>query len=159
MGPINLRPAGRNDYDMIDDMIKQSLKHERHHAGRPHLKGFVDLKEAIERHNNYIHHGAMMIDLNKETVGLVGLLYEEGQSDAWVVGPFINEPYHSTTFLQIILEELLQLTYRTFSELYINVPTSNFALKRAIERTSWNISEHRNQETTYYTSLKNTLTL
>ncbi|MDQ0158223.1 hypothetical protein [Alkalibacillus salilacus] len=159
MGPLNIRPAGPNDFNTIDDIIHINANDSSRKNGYPFLNNVKDLEKAIESYQNHFHHCAMMIYLNKDSIGFTGLLYEEGDYEAWVVGPYLNNLYYSTTLIQIVLEELLHISHNSFTSIYLHVPTENEALMQAAKWLNMDVLEQKEHYFTFVASLNNTLTL
>ncbi|MDQ0351434.1 hypothetical protein J2R98_001248 [Alkalibacillus filiformis] len=160
MKPLNLKPASKKDFNFIDQLCQLSASNQAQWLGDPKIKNLEDLQEKITEYENFFHHCVLTIELDGKPAGFTGLLYKEGDLEATIIGPVLLEQYHTTAFLQIVLDELIGICLNTFDTIYIKIANQNKNLIQSIDEQKWVATNNStNDIQSYSLKLKRALTL
>ncbi|WP_257349243.1 GNAT family N-acetyltransferase [Pseudalkalibacillus decolorationis] len=121
----------------IDELIRESWKDENQAIGYPRCKDLSELVAEIEIYENTIEHCVYTVTRNGDRVGMVGFLHSPGDSEGYLIGPFLNPTINRAIWLPRVLTKFISKLHNDHQHVDACVVETNNLLCDTLVGMNW----------------------
>lgn len=130
---LTFRKVSPKDFMFINELLKSRGML----LGYPNCESMDEIIKELKVFENTIENCLNLIVHEEEIIGIGGLFYTEGDSEAMLFGPILAPVYHQKKYMKNVVEKLETCCVRGVNKIEAVISSENTLLRECLEEIQW----------------------
>ncbi|MGM8216685.1 GNAT family N-acetyltransferase [Bacillaceae bacterium W0354] len=137
---LHYQNATVDDIPFINELCELSWNNSNQWLAYPRVSCYQELITEIEEYRNTLENSVLIIYHNDEHIGFTGFLFEQGDEEAFIIGPVLKKEKHSKCMMESVIQVMQDKSNGLFDKLLLSTSSKNIITNESLKELDWKLT-------------------